>query len=116
MTKAPILDISRESTNPTIFISIRNERTPSGNIFFRLDKLEEVYVCNNLGLTPELKISGGFFYPDATYEQFINFIKHVAEDTKGMIKGVAIYELVITEETTRDIKPRADKKVFTDKV
>ncbi|EEC8836662.1 hypothetical protein [Escherichia coli] len=114
MARTKIFSINEAPTLPTVFIRINDKRTPGGNIFFRLDKLEEVYTCDNIGLTPEIKINGSSITPTITYEQFINFITEVIDDVNKGIEGIGIYELVVDENTVRDIAPRTQKtKVIT---
>lgn len=92
-----------------IFIRIKDERTPCGNFFFRLDQMTLVSVIDNKGLTPLLEVSGGYVEPSVTYEQFIDFITFVIRDSSVSNNEIKIYELVINEETVRELAPRTEK-------
>jgi hypothetical protein len=95
-----------------IFIRIKDERTPCGNFLFRLDQMTLVSVIDNKGLTPLLEVSGGHVEPSVTYEQFIDFITFVIRDASVSDNEIKIYELVINEETVRELAPRTEK-IFT---
>jgi len=91
------------------FIRIKNERTPVGNCFFRLDQLQAVYIDDNIGITPELVVSGALIPVDVTYEQFIRFMTSVIDSINSGCDEFQIHTLVITEETVRDIPSRTEK-------
>ncbi|PEH53127.1 hypothetical protein [Yersinia kristensenii] len=91
------------------FIRIKNERTPVGNSFFRLDQLQAVYIDNNIGITPELVVSGNLIPVDVTYEQFMSFFATVIDSINKETNRIQIHELIITEETVRNIASRTEK-------
>ncbi|MFU0931418.1 hypothetical protein ACM26E_11505 [Kluyvera cryocrescens] len=94
-----------------VFIRIKDKRTPSGNYFFRLDKLDCVSLAGNLGLTPLLKVADGYVEPSVTYEQFMDFIFKVFSDIPENDNSIRIYELIADEETVRDVPPRTTKNL-----
>lgn len=100
---------NEKSKATNIFIRIKDERTPFGNIFFRLDQLTSVSVVDNSGLTPLLKVSDGYFEPSVTYEQFIDFINSVINDVNNSEDGLKIYELVVNDKTVREQHSRTEK-------
>lgn len=93
-----------------VFISIKDKLTPCGNYFFRLDKLDCISLADNSGLTPLLEVTGGYIEPNVTYEQFMNFIMQVFNDISDSDNSVKIFELIVDDETVRDIPSRTRKK------
>ncbi|WP_238392825.1 hypothetical protein [Buttiauxella sp. 3AFRM03] len=79
--------------------------------FFRLDKLDCVSVSNNLALGPLLEIAGNYIDPTVTYEQFMSFITQVFNDISESDNSIKIYELIVDEQTVRDIPPRTERKI-----
>ncbi|PAX80023.1 MULTISPECIES: hypothetical protein [Citrobacter] len=92
-----------------VFIHIKDKRTPCGNYFFRLDKLDSVSLAGNFGLTPLLEVADGYIEPSVTYEQFMDFIFKVFSDISENDNSIRIYELIVDEETVRDVPPRTRK-------
>ncbi|ECC8558797.1 TPA: hypothetical protein O7X93_000101 [Salmonella enterica] len=94
-----------------VFIHINDKRTPAGNYFFRLDQLNSISVVNNSGLTPLLCVAGGFIDPTVTYEQFMSFLFQVFDEISKSDNSIKIYELIVDDETVRDVPPRTRKIV-----
>lgn len=92
-----------------IFIRIKDERTPHGNFFFRLDQLTFVSVIDNKGLTPLLVVSGEHIDPSVSYEQFIDFITFVINDVNKSGDDIKTHELIINNETVRELNHRTEK-------
>lgn len=110
MNTAKIFKLSEAHSGlSNVFIHIKDKRTPVGNYFFRLDKLECVSIINNSGLTPLLEVAGGSFDPSISYEQFINFITKVFEDVSESDNSIKVYELIVDENTVRETEPRTYK-------
>lgn len=110
MNFAEIFKLSDSNTGlSNVFIRIRDKRTPCGNYFFRLDKLDSVSLAGNIGLTPLLKVAGGYVEPSVTYEQFMDFIIKVFRDIPECDNSIRIYELIVDEDTVRDVLPRTRK-------
>lgn len=111
MNVAQIFKLTDSHTGlSNVFISIKDKRTPCGNFFFRLDKLNFVSAVNNTGLTPLLEVEGSYIEPSVTYEQFMDFIMQVFKDISESDNSIKIYELVVDEGTVRDVPPRIWKK------
>ncbi|HGU2723723.1 TPA: hypothetical protein ACM9CE_000128 [Escherichia coli O103:H2] len=90
---------------------IKDKRTPCGNYFFRLDKLDCVSLADNSGLTPLIEVTGGYVEPSVTYEQFMSFLFQVFDDVSNGDNSIRIYELMVDEETVRDVPPRTRKTI-----
>ncbi|EER9220520.1 hypothetical protein ACNDDM_002964, partial [Escherichia coli] len=88
-----------------------DKRTPCGNYFFRLDKLDCVSLADNSGLTPLIEVTGGYVEPSVTYEQFMSFLFQVFDDVSNGDNSIRIYELMVDEETVRDVPPRTRKTI-----
>jgi len=97
-----------------VFIRIKDKRTPCGNYFFRLDKLNCISINDNSGLTPLLEVTTGYISPSVSYEQFMNFMMQVFSDISESDSGIKIYELIVDEETVRDIPSRTRKTITPD--
>lgn len=94
-----------------VFIHIKDKRTPHGNFFFRLDKLECVSIISNSGLTVLLEVADGYLDPCVTYETFMSFIIQVFEDISESDNSIKIYELIADDETVREIPSRTIKTI-----
>ena len=92
-----------------VFIRIKDKRTPCGNYFFRLDKLNHISINDNSGLTALLEVAGVYIDPSVSYERFMTFMMQVFTDISESDIGIKIYELIVDEETVRDIPPRTRK-------
>ncbi|MEB0965650.1 hypothetical protein [Citrobacter braakii] len=116
MDTAKIFKLSDSHTAlSNVFIRIKDKRTPCGNYFFRLDKLDCVSVVNNSGLTPLLEVTGGYIDPSVTYEQFMNFLFQVFDDVSKGDNSIKVYELMVDEETVRDVPPRTWRALHASK-
>lgn len=100
-----------ETALSNVFIRITDKIAPCGNYFFRLDKLDCVSVADNSGLTPLLEVTGGYIEPSVTYEQFIIFMMQVFNDISESDNSIKIFELIIDEETVRDVTSRTRRKI-----
>ncbi|EES0251597.1 hypothetical protein FYF91_000001, partial [Escherichia coli] len=84
MDTAKIFKLSDSHTAlSNVFIRIKDKRTPCGNYFFRLDKLDCVSLADNSGLTPLIEVTGGYVEPSVTYEQFMSFLFQVFDDVSN---------------------------------
>ena len=112
MDTAKIFKLSDSHTAlSNVFIRIKDKRTPCGNYFFRLDKLDCVSLADNSGLTPLIEVTGGYVEPSVTYEQFMSFLFQVFDDVSNGDNSIRIYELMADEETVRDVPPRTRKTI-----
>lgn len=112
MNGAQIFKLSDTHTGlSNVFVRIRDKRTPFGNSFFRLDKLDCISLPDNSGLTPLLEVSGGYIEPSVTYEQFMDFITRIFKDLSEGDNSIKIYELDVDEETVREVPTRTRKKM-----
>ncbi|HCJ7431188.1 hypothetical protein CJ200_02930 [Citrobacter freundii] len=112
MDKAKIFKLSDSHTAlSNVFIRIKDTRTPCGNYFFRLDKLDCVSLADNSGLTPLIEVTGGYVEPSVTYEQFMSFLFQVFDDVSKGDNSIRVYELIVDEETVRDVPPRTRKTI-----
>ena len=112
MKAAQIFKLSDNHTGlSNVFIRIKDKRTPFGNYFFRLDKLDCISISDNSGLTPLLEITGGYIEPSVTYEQFMDFIMQVFNEISENDNSIKVYELIVDEETVRDTPSRTRKKI-----
>ncbi|MHB2063503.1 hypothetical protein ACX64M_00925 [Serratia marcescens] len=97
--------IDKQARVSNVYIRIKDERTPAGNFFFRLDQLKCVSIINNSGLTPLLEVSNGYIDPSVTYVQFINFLIDSIADANKHENKIRVYDLIINDETVREITP-----------
>jgi len=110
MNTAKIFNLSEAHIGlSNVFIQIKDKRTPHGNFFFRLDKLECVSMISNSGLTVLLEVADGYLDPSVTYEQFMSFIIQVFEDISDSDNSIKIYELIADDKTVREIPSRTIK-------
>lgn len=114
MNVAQIFKLADSHTGlSNVFIRIKDKRTPCGNYFFRLDKLNCVSLADNSGLTPLIEVTGAYIEPSVTYEQFMCFIIQVFNDISENDSSIKIYELIVDEKTVRDVPPRTEKTIPT---